>query len=170
MFQVGDFVVNASNGVCRIEDVVTMEMPGGRGAKECFLVVPLGGNAAKMYVPVENKKNQIRSIMSKKQAGDLLDDITSIHEAWIESDKLREKTYKEAIYSCDPRQLVSILHTMYNRGQARQAEGKKITTIDERYFRIAEKNLLEELAFVLDLEPEQVRTMILKQIRKARKR
>lgn len=165
MFQVGEYVVNANNGVCRVEEVVQMSMPGGRGVKECYVIVPLGDCTAKTYIPVENKKRQIRAVMTRSEAQELMDTFMDIEETWIESDKLREKTYKEAIFSSDPRRLVSILRTMYVRGEMRRAEGKKVTTIDERYFRIAEKNLHGELAFALDMPAEDIRKMILRKVK-----
>ena len=169
MFQIGDFVVSAGGGVCRIEDVVQMEMPGITAKKDCYLVIPIGENAAKKYIPVENKKKQIRPVMTREEAEQLMSGFMEIEETWIESDKLREKTYKEAIFSSDPRRLVSILKTMYQRGQERQAEGKKTTTIDERYLRIAEKNLHDELAFVLDITTEDVRDTIIKKVKAGKK-
>ena len=161
MYSLGDYVVNANNGVCRIEDIVMMEMPGNNPAKECYLVVPVSESAARIYVPVDSKKHQIRPVMTRQEALDLIENVNRIEETWIESDKVREQTYKDAIFSCEPTRLVSILKTMYERGNKRQREGKKITTIDERYFRIAEKNLHGELAFVLEKETEEIKSLIM---------
>ncbi len=160
MFQIGDYVVNANNGVCRVDDIVMIEIPGSNTKSEYYRVVPTGEHAAKMFIPVNGKNQQIRPIMSKEEALELINDVARIKETWVESDKMREKTYKEAIFSTDPKRLVSILKTMYQRSEERIAEGKKVTTIDERYFRIAEKNLHDELAFVLEMTPEEVRARI----------
>ena len=168
MFQIGDYVVNANNGVCRVEDIVMLSVPGSNTKTEYYRVIPTGEHAAKMFIPVNGKNQQIRPIMSKEEAGRLLEDFMEIEEAWVESDKLREKTYKDAIFSTDPKRLVSILKTMYMRSEERLAEGKKITTIDERYFRIAEKNLHDELAFVLDKTPQEVREEIMTKVRAGR--
>lgn len=167
MYKLGDYVVNANNGVCRIEDIVTMSMPKEKKKKECFLVVPVSARTSRLYVPVDSDKNQIRPIMTREEAEELIEDICSIEAAWIENDKTREQVYKDAIFSCQPRRLVSILKTMYQRGIKRQAEGKKITTIDERYFRIAEKNLHSELAFVLDKDMDEMKKTIMEKVIKA---
>ncbi|MBR5377115.1 MAG: CarD family transcriptional regulator [Lachnospiraceae bacterium] len=169
MFELGDYVVSANNGVCRIDDIVEMDMPGNGAAKKCYLVVPLAERAARLYVPVDSKKHQIRHVMTREEATELIENIAGIDQAWIESDKVREQTYKDAIFSCEPRRLVSILKTMYERGNRRQAEGKKITTIDERYFRIAEKNLNSELAFVLEKEPEEIKQLIMVRVNRMEK-
>lgn len=38
--------------------------------------------------------------------------------------------------------------------------GKKATTVDEKYFRMAEEKLYGELAFVLNIEKEDVQSYI----------
>ena len=168
MYKVGDYVVSANEGVCQIQDIVMMEMPGRRsGGKRCYLIIPMGERGAKLYIPVDSDKHQVRPVMTKEQASSLLNEITTIEETRVESDKQREQIYKDAIFSCDPKRLVSILKTMYHRGNQRAAEGKKATTVDERYFRIAQKNLHTELAFVLGQETEQIREDILNRVHEA---
>ena len=39
MFKKGDFVVNTNNGICEINDIVTMNMSGIE--KEYFLLIPV---------------------------------------------------------------------------------------------------------------------------------
>ena len=41
MFQVGDCVVSASGGICKIVDIVKMDISGTRNEKDCFLLVPI---------------------------------------------------------------------------------------------------------------------------------
>ncbi|MCI8326215.1 MAG: CarD family transcriptional regulator, partial [Lachnospiraceae bacterium] len=46
----------------------------------------------------------------------------------------------------------------------RQAQGKKITAGDERYFKMAEENLFGELAIALGIKREEVGSLIEKRI------
>ncbi len=102
--------------------------------------------------------------MTKKEANALIKRIGKIEETTIEVEKQREQIYKEAIFSCDPERLVSILKTLHRRSEQRAAEGKKNTTVDERYYRLAEKNLHSELAFALQKDMAKIREMIMKQV------
>ena len=70
--------------------------------------------------------------------------------------KEREAKYKEALHTCDSRAWVSIIKTLYLRGQERAAQGKKITALDERYMRTAEHGLYSELALTLGVSKEQL--------------
>lgn len=86
--------------------------------------------------------------------------IPEVEAAWIANDKLREQTYKEAIHSCNPTALVSIIKNLYIRKKQRSEQGKKSTATDERYFKLAEDNLYAELAFALGKEKNQMRQII----------
>ena len=47
MFNVGDFVLNATNGICEIVDEVDLDMSGNKQIKSYFLLVPVGEQSAK---------------------------------------------------------------------------------------------------------------------------
>ena len=70
MFKKGDYVVNASNGVCEVSDIVTMNM--GSGNKEYYVLVPIEENTAKVYIPIDLAENRIRSAMNADDAWRLI--------------------------------------------------------------------------------------------------
>ena len=159
MFKKGDFVVNTNNGICEINDIVTMNMSGID--KEYYLLIPVAEQTAKVYVPIDLATQRIRLAMRKKDALELIESIKDIDEAYIENEKEREKTYKEALNSRDPKRLVGIIKILYLRKQERAEAGKKNTAVDERYFKLAENHLHSELAFALQVDKEKVQEMIL---------
>lgn len=162
MFKSGDYVVNSNNGICKIDGTVTMNTPNGN--KEYYLLIPLNEPSAKIYIPVDVADQRIRYAMNKEQAIQLINDIKSIHETYIENEKEREKVYKAAISSCDPQKLVGIIKTLYLRRLEREQSGKRNTVVDERYFKLAENQLHSELSFALQFEKEQVIEMITQSI------
>ena len=83
-----------------------------------------------------------------------------LEDVVIDNDKLREAHYKEAIRSNDCRELVKILKTLYMRKMARFAAGKKTTASEERYFKQAEDNLCNELAFATGKDRANVKEII----------
>ena len=159
MFQVGNFVLNATNGICEIKDVVSMNMSGTE--KDYFLLVPVEEKSAKVYIPVDVAENRIRLVLSKDEAMDIIKSIPDIEEAWVENEKEREHIYKEAMNSKDPIRLIGIIKTLYRRKMERLDAGKKCTAIDERYFKMAENQLFAELGFALG-EPKQNMRQIIK--------
>ena len=162
MFKKGDFVVNTNNGLCEIKDVVTMNMSGTD--KEYYLLVPINEQTAKVYVPVDLSTQRIRLAMNKDEALSLIESIPDIHETYIENEKERQRTYKEALNSRDPKRLVGIIKTLYLRRQKRLDAGKKNTAVDDRYFKLAENHLHNELAFALEIDKSEILDLIFNRI------
>ena len=61
---------------------------------------------------MESSKVQTRKVITKQEADTLIREIPAIQAAWVENEKLRENVYKEAIKSCDLRELVKIIKNM----------------------------------------------------------
>ncbi len=161
MYQVGDLVVKINNGVCRVEDIVDMDMGGVKG-KKYYLMVPKDDKNAKLYVPVDGNNDNVRNVMSADEAKAFIDRIPEIAAAFIESDKVREQEYKAALKSGSPEQIVSIIKNIYHRNKQRSAQGKKNTTVDERYYKMAENILYSELACALGVEKSDIVERVLR--------
>lgn len=162
MFEKGSYVVNANNGICEVSDIVTMNMSGED--KEYYVLMPLEEKTAKVFLPVEIAEKRIRPVMEKDEAWKLIKEIKAVDEALIENEKEREKIYKDAVNSRDPKRLISIIKTLYIRKQQRLEAGKKNTSVDERYFKLAENNLYNELAFSLEVDKTQVKDIIMSNV------
>ena len=59
--------------------------------------------------------------------------------------------------------------TLYLRKCERTVEGKKITTTDEKYLKLAENNLYGELALALDKEKSEMENFIIEYVEKQKK-
>ena len=160
MFEIGDYVVNATNGICQITEIVEMDLSGDKILKPYYLLVPVEEASARVYIPVETAEKRIRKAINQRQAMQVIDSVKQIDETRINTEKERELRYKEAIKSCDPEKLVSIIKTLYRRRQERMAQGKKSTAIDERYFKLAENHLYAELAFALGRQKDEMEDLI----------
>lgn len=160
MFNLGEFVVNASSGICEIKDVVELDMSGDKTLKSYYLLVPVDEQTAKVFIPVDNAGQRIRKVINSDEASKVIDEIPNISEIVVPNEKERELTYKNAIKSCEPEQLVGILKSLHRRKQERFAQGKKCTAVDERYFKLAESHLYAELAFALDKQKSEMSELI----------
>lgn len=160
MFEIGDFVMKTSKGVCRIDDITHLEMSGVDKNKLYYVLTPVDGKKSTLYVSVDTADNNIRPAMTRAQADNVITSIPTIEEEWIENDKMREQLYKNAVRSGSPEALVGILKTIYSRKKAREVQGKRNTAIDERYFKQAEELLFAEIAFALGKEKNEVSDII----------
>ena len=41
MFEIGDYVLNATNGICKISEIVELDMSGDKQLKSYFLLRPV---------------------------------------------------------------------------------------------------------------------------------
>lgn len=160
MFQVGDLIIYGNNGVCRVENIGSMEMQGIPSDRVYYTLVPVYEKKSKLFTPVDNAKVVMRPVLTEQEANDLIDHLTEVQVFTIEDEKNKDLIFKEAFKKCDCMELVRIIKTIYEKKLARQAQGKKITAGDERYFKMAEDTLFGELAVALGIEKKEVGTLI----------
>lgn len=161
MYQIGDYIVKSTSGVCQIRNIVNPDFV--EDAKKLYYqLIPLSDEHATLYIPVDKKDNMMRPVMKESEAKEFIEKIPSIHEIWINNDKERESRYKEAIKSNDPERIVGIIKLIYHRKKSREEQGKEITTVDERYFDIAEKLLYSELEIVMKKDKDEIYDLIRK--------
>lgn len=164
MFQKGEYVVYGSNGICEIEDIAN---PGFSGVDEnrlYYVLEPVDGSGGRIYSPVDNKKLKIRRVMSAEEAEQFIEGIPLVGTLWVENEKKREESYKLALLTEQPEEWVKIIKTLYLRSVDRMKQGKKITTTDEKYLRVARERLYSELGFALGKEKEGMETYIKERI------
>lgn len=164
MYKKGEYVVKATDGICRVEDIVNMDTNITKSKKLYYLMIPEHEKKAKLYVPVEKESSICRKIMTETEAWALIDNIPHIDTVWIPDNKTREQKYKEALQSCNPVKLVGIIKNIYIRKKERISQGKKNTAVDERYFKIAEEILYAELAFAIGRKKEDMTKIIAERI------
>ena len=160
MFKIGEYIIYGFNGVCRVENVGTIRLSGIEKDRLYYTLHPFGEKEGTIYTPVDNKTTLMRPILTKKEAKELLDEISGIDSLWITDERTREMTYKEVMNKCDSREWVRIIKTLYLRRKERIAEGKKITASDEKYLRLAEENLYSELSVALEIPRNQMEEYI----------
>ena len=170
MLTIGDYVVKAREGVCKVEKELPMMDYAEKQERPYYMLCPVQDVRVKIYVQVREEYGDIRPVMNKKTAVKLIEEVNDIAATRVNNEKDREQIYKDALNSGDPRALVAIIKSMYIRGKQREKQGKKITSVDERYFRLAEKALYSELGFVLGKENDEVREIIMKSAERRRQR
>ena len=166
MFEIGDYIVKPIDGVCRLENIVHLDMAGIDKNRLYYLLIPIEDPERKIYVPTDKTDAYIRKAMTNKEALEWIEKIPEIEEIWVENEKQREQIYKNAIKSCDPKELIKIIKITYMRTKKRMAQGKKSTVVDDRFFRIAENHLYAELGFALNKSKNEICNLITETINK----
>ena len=156
MFETGQYVIYGHVGICQVLGVKTMNLEGIPRDRLYYELQPESRTSGKIFTPVDNDKLVLRRMMTREEAEDLISEIPSIEALEIENDRQREEKYKECIKSCNGREMVRIIKTIYSRRLQRQRSGKKVTAVDERYMKIAEDNLYSELSMLLEIPRDHV--------------
>lgn len=164
MFEKGDFIVYGNTGVCEVKDITTLRMKDVPKDRLYYLLSPVHHKESKIFTPVDSGKTVMRAVLTKEEAEELIDGIPEINELWVSNDKLREEKYKETMKSCECRDWIKIIKTLYLRKQERIAQGKKTTAMDDRYLRLAEENLYSELSLALGIPKEEMEEYITKRM------
>ncbi|MDD3219873.1 MAG: CarD family transcriptional regulator [Lachnospiraceae bacterium] len=164
MFEIGDYIVYGTNGVCKVEDISTMDSLNVSKGRIYYTLSPCYSKGSKIFIPADNEKVIMRPVITKEEALALIDEIREIEVLWIPNEKQRENEYKDAFRTCDCKQWVKIIKTIYERKMERLENGKKVTSVDEKYFHMAEESLYGELAIPLNMDKNEVREFIVEKI------
>ncbi len=160
MFEKGQYIVYGTSGVCKVEDITTMDMEGISNERLYYVLSPMSQNGGKIFTPTDNQKTMMREVLSKEEADRLIRDIPEIEELWIANEREREEKYKICMRSCDCREWIKIIKTLYLRKQERMEQGKKVTATDEKYLRMAEEHLYSELSIPLGIPKDGMENYI----------
>ncbi len=164
MFETGTYIVCGQHGVCRVEGVGKLQLTEASGDKEYYTLSKVYSRGGVLYVPADSEKIVMRPVISKEEAEELIEHMREIDLLQIDNEKRKEEIFKQAFRTCDSREWVKVIKTLYERKKDRLAKGKKVTASDERFLRTAEDNLFGELAISLDIEKNDVEQYIMDKI------
>lgn len=166
MFEKGELIICGGHGVCRVIDITDNPIDRTDRKRKYYLLEPVFEKTSTIYTPVDNEKIIMRRIMNEEEAQKLIEHIREIDIVWIQEEKRREQTYKDAIRTYDSRSLVQIIKTLYQRKKVRINEGKKVLSSDEQYLRKAEELLYSEMSVALSIPKEKVEEYIMEAVKK----
>lgn len=157
MFNVGDYIIYGSNGVCRVEAVGVPEISAlKKSGKTYYTLCPVGSTET-IYIPVDTKIF-MRPIIGREEAEELIEAIPTIdgEVCYISSPRVRSDFYKEFMDSHECEDLVKLIKSIYAKGKSDAGAGKTQSSIDKRFMEKAEKTLYSELSLALGISEDDV--------------
>ncbi len=172
MYQKGDVVIYGCEGPCVVDSIGPVAITASFAGKDYYTLHPYFAPAGTIYAPVDAGDRKMRPVITREEALSLIHGLEDIDEIDVPDERNRENIYKQEIYKRDVLNcegLVSLIKAVHVRSRAREACGKKITAMDDKYSKIAREKLLAELAVALDMLPSEAEDYILEQTGQAKR-
>lgn len=95
-YKIGDYVSKPITGVCRVADILHLDMVGVECDTLFYLLIPAENRQEKIYVPVASAQSSLRSCLTSEEAWKLIKRIPEIKAIWIDNEKMRLEQGKKA--------------------------------------------------------------------------
>lgn len=169
MFQVGDLIMYANTGVCRVEDIYTAKtaqraetMLNLAKTEEqlYYKLVPVYSREV-IYIPVDAKVF-MRPIISREEANELIANIPNIEEEIFDCRNLKSLSdhYQSFLQTHRCEDLIHLIKSVWRKNQDMIRRGKRLGQTDQRYMKRAEELLYDEFASALDIPRDSVQDYI----------
>lgn len=156
MYGIGDLIVYAGEGVCRVEEIGVPPMTGVNKQRQYYTLKPLYREGM-VYAPVDTTVF-MRPVITKDDADALIDRIPEIEPEVYENSNLRflNEYYQAQLqnYSCEG--LIKLIRSTHAKREVMIGRGKKLGLVDERYMKRAKDMLHGEFAVALGIERAEV--------------
>ena len=152
IFNVNDSVIHCREGLSTIVGNQTMN------GKDYFLVRVNRSSGETIYVPVESAKNIIRSILSIKEADEILKYIKNLEKDFNSNTKQRRDAYKRRLSSGNVKDIAYLYRQLYFYNQIGGEENTeiKLGPVDLDMLCYARDMLLDELTITYNQPREHI--------------
>jgi CarD family transcriptional regulator len=160
MYQIGDLIIYGNHGVCKVEDIGTLQISGIDENRLYYTLNSIYQNQ-RIFTPVDTSVF-MRPVISFDEAQKLISLIPSIREGAYNNKSIKstEDHYNEYLKTNDCYDLIKLIKSIYTKKTIVVGQGKKLGQIDERFMRKAEDLLYGEFAVALKIPKESVKSYI----------
>lgn len=160
MYKIDDLIFYANTGVCRIQDITTLENVGFQQGQLYYVMKPVFENCV-IYTPV-NTNLFMRPIISAEEAERLIDMIPTIQAEPYYNDRMQElkEHYEAAIKAHNCEDLIELAMSTYAKKQIVEQQKRKFGQLDEKFMKQAEQLLFGEVSLALGIPKDKVQEYI----------
>lgn len=158
MFDVGDFVIYGSEGVCKVESIGNPGIAGLNKDKIYYTLSPVY-HCGKIHTPVDTGII-MRKVISSDYASELFDKIKDVNaDLDVPKDaKLATVYYRDLVRSYECSKLISIIKYVFKKQKQFAAVKRNLPAVDVKYSKMAEDMLYSEFAFVWGIDMKEVKS------------
>ena len=100
VFDIGDYIVYGHNGICQVVDITHPDVSGADNDRLYYVLIPEKTRDSKLFCPADNDRIVIRKVISAEEANAIIEESKTIEPLWIESDRMRDDSYKNVMKNC----------------------------------------------------------------------
>lgn len=154
MYQIGERVICGNKGVCSVEQITTLNIPGVDKGRRYYILKPLYMTSSTVYIPVDNADNVMRRALEREEVEKLIEKLPALEPIPIANEKFLEQEYKNYLRTDRCEEWIRIVKTVLERQKKRLIQGRKLTSVDSRYYKTALDYLCGEFASALEMDKE----------------
>ncbi|MEG2483724.1 MAG: CarD family transcriptional regulator, partial [Lachnospiraceae bacterium] len=157
---INDYVIYSYRGICKITDI--KEEGVTKTKRMHYILQPLRDEKATLMTPVENDKVSLRPIISREEAQELMDSLSSLEAEWITNNRLRSTTFTSISRNGSLKDSLGVLIAFLRQQKILKKENKRLTMPDDKILKAIDTRIYEELAYALNVSPESIKREISK--------
>lgn len=160
MFCAEEIIIYGGYSVCKIAEITQKELDGKM--VDYYVLKPVFSPDSTVFVPVNNEmlKKRMHKIICKDDANNLIHSMPDIEKVWLDNENARKEKYKDILARRERDEVVGLIKALHIHQKKQSEKKRRLHISDEKFLKEAEKNLCEELAFVLEIAPEEVINLI----------
>ena len=165
-FEVGQYVVYGTNGICIVDSIERMSFTAGAPEEMYYVLRQHKHSETCFFVPLKNESllSKMREPMRREDIEDILMGLSDDDVQWVTDRRARGDYFKSILSEGVSGRLLNMIRCIYEKKRQLARQGKKLSVTDTTTLRSAEKLVEEEFAWALDMTPQEVPAFIRKRL------
>lgn len=165
-YDVGEYIVYGTSGICRITDIKNMTLSPIIGERNYYVLEQVNSKASTIYVATDNEIlcAKMRYILSEKEIRDILGRAKDGCMSWIEDRKERFRAFHDILTGSSHEELILMISCIYMKNKELSENKKRISDSDASILNSAEKIIREEFTFALGISADEIGPFIRREL------
>lgn len=159
MFEIGDVVIYAEHGLCRIDDICEKDLFGEK--RLYYVIHPLSETSLKISTPVDAKKKKVMRTMDRSEAEELLEVFGRGDIEWIDDAKQRARTYHNLVQTGEREKIAAVAGALMDK---KLNTDQKMYDQDRKILNTVQSLLFREMAMSLGTTVDDVAEQVEEQL------
>lgn len=167
-FEVGDFVNYKKSGICEIMEIKKADF--GQGKKEYYFLRSAYDTNTRIRIPVDSPavKTNMRRLLTQEEIDSIILKTENSENEWQNDYKKRSAAFEAILDTGERSDILWMIKVLSLYKKEALETNKKFGVTDEKLLERAEKAIVQEFSFILDIPQEEVIPYIIDKVEKSR--